>query len=414
MRPPARLSSSPSAHDPTSVSEAQARLLEATAQPAGTESLALDAALGRVLARHTCAAVDVPGTDNSAMDGYAVATRDLSADTEAWPVSLPVVARICAGDIPLPLTPGNAARIFTGATIPAGADAVVMQEHCHARDGIIEVDLPVVAGQNIRRTGEDFRSGDSIVEAGTRLEPRHLGLLSAAGLARVEVFKRPRVRILSTGNELIRPGESRQSGQTYDSNEAMLRGLLTELGCVVPASCRVPDSKTAIREALEEAGRQCDLVISSGGVSVGDSDHVRAALAEAGRMELWRVALKPGKPLAFGNIHGTPFLGLPGNPVAVFVTFCILAAPLIRKLAGRLDCLPVAILLPAGFDRTAGPFDQYLRVRVESGRLVPHARQGSGVLSSLVQTDGLARVPAWHSVGEGHLLEFYAFDTLSR
>ncbi|HNP37471.1 MAG TPA: molybdopterin molybdotransferase MoeA, partial [Woeseiaceae bacterium] len=349
-----------------------------------------------------------PAADNSAMDGYALSTRDLVHGQGALPLS----ARIRAGDAPAPLTAGTAARIFTGGEIPAGADAVVMQENCEEHDGKVQIKTPVRSGQNIRCAGEDFRQGDEILRAGSRLRPQDLGLLAAAGIDRADVVRRPIVAVLSTGDELIPPGQARRPGQTYDSNGPLLRGLVAQTGCTVLPLFQVPDTPDRTRQALIESAANADLVISSGGVSVGESDHVRKALEAIGQLKLWRISVKPGKPLAFGVIKDTPFIGLPGNPVAVFVTFCLFAAPLIRKLQGRHEWMPEPHSVAAAFASPGSSREEYLRVRVEHGHLLPYPHQGSGVLSSVVWADGLARIHAGQVVAEGSMLDFFHFDAL--
>jgi molybdopterin molybdotransferase len=392
-----------------SVSEARERLLQAVGPLNKTEEVPLDQALGRVLAEPARALTDVPPADNSAMDGYAFRRADLDAAGNTLPIS----ARIHAGHAPEALATGTAARIFTGACVPAGADTVVMQEHCREADDRVSVDPTPALGANIRRAGEDLRASAEIVAAGRRLAPQDLGLLASTGMDRVRVSRPVRVVVLSTGDELVRPGIALQAGQIYNSNATVLDGLLTRLGCEVTAIEHVPDTAAATRAALEQASARADLVVSSGGVSVGEADHVKNTVAELGRLDLWKIAVKPGKPLAFGQIDRTPFLGLPGNPVAVFVTFCLFAAPLIRRMQGRSDDLPEPIGLPAGFalDKP-GKREEYLRVRIESGRLVPYPHQGSGVLSSVAWAHGLARIPIDATVAPGETVDYFGFEAL--
>jgi molybdopterin molybdotransferase len=392
-----------------SVREARERLLQAVGPLNATEEVPLDRALGRVLAEPARALSDVPPADNSAMDGYAFCRADLDAAGN----SLPISARIHAGHAPEALVTGTAARIFTGACVPAGADTVVMQEHCREADGRVSVDPAPALGANIRRAGEDLKAGAEMLAAGRRLAPQDLGLLASTGMDRVMVSRPVRVVVLSTGDELVRPGIALRAGQIYNSNATVLDGLLTRLGCEVIAIEHVPDTAAATRAALEQASAQADLVVSSGGVSVGDADHVKNTVAELGRLDLWKIAVKPGKPLAFGQIDRTPFLGLPGNPVAVFVTFCLFAAPLIRRMQGRSDDLPEPIGLPAGFERDKpGKREEYLRVRIESGRLVSYPHQGSGVLSSVVWAHGLARIPIDAKVAPGETVDYFGFEAL--
>ncbi|HNP65805.1 MAG TPA: molybdopterin molybdotransferase MoeA [Woeseiaceae bacterium] len=391
------------------VIEARSLLLEAVSPLQSTEVLTLGDGLGRVLAHPELATFSVPSADNSAMDGYAFSAEDhAKAGGE-----LPISARIHAGDAPASLVRGSAARIFTGATVPAGANVVAMQERCVECNDMLRIAGEVKAGQNIRYTGEDFQVGDTLLEAGHRLKPQDVGLLASAGIDQVEVVRRARVAVLSTGNELVTAGEQRRAGRIYDSNGPMLCALLTQLGCTVLPASPVADSPTMIRSLLDAAAAQADFVISTGGVSVGESDYVRHAVEDLGHLDLWRIAVKPGKPVAFGVIRDTPFIGLPGNPVAAFVTFCLLAAPAIRRLQGRCDPVPVAVRLPAAFNRPAAPLEEYLRVCVKDGKLHPHMQQGSGILTSVVRTDGLAQVHTDHGVRFGDLIDFLSFETLS-
>jgi len=398
--------SGPAAMKP--VAEARETLLSAVSAIDETESVPLEKALGRVLAAEVRSTVDVPPSDNSAMDGYAVRSRDLHRPGD----SLPVSARIQAGEAPMPLAAGTAARIFTGAVIPAGADAVVMQEKTREVDGFVQLDEPPLAGNNIRRAGEDMRAGEPILPAGIRLRPQELGMLASTGIEALEVVRRLRVAVVSTGDELVAPGRALEPGQIYNSNNPMLRALLDALGCELSLFRHVPDTADATRRALAAAAESADLIVSSGGVSVGDADYVKAAVEQLGRLDLWKIAIKPGKPLAFGRVSETVFIGLPGNPVSAFVTFCLFAAPVIRKLQGRLDHFPTPVRLPAGFSVPAGTREDYLRARPQNGRLQRYPHQGSGVLSSVVWAGGLARVPADTAVAEGNLVEYIGFDEL--
>ena len=392
-----------------SVDEARALLLGNITSLTEEADTRLSAASGRVLASPALAPIDVPGADNSAMDGYVMRAADLQAAGG----SLPVSQRIHAGMAPKPLEPRSAARIFTGAPIPNGGDTVVMQERCRESDGRVSVEGEVSPGDNIRRAGEDLSAGDEIVAAGTRLAPQHLGLLASTGVESVPVMRRLRVATLATGDELVQPGQALSVGQIYNSNEFVLSGMLERLGCELIEPVRVADSVEATRTALEKAAAEADLIISSGGVSVGDADHVRDVVAELGRLDLWKIAVKPGKPLAFGRVGEIPFIGLPGNPVAVFVTFALFAAPLIRKLQGRRDLLPEPWMLPAGFGRErADKREEYVRVRWREGRLERYPHQGSGVLSSVAWADGLARIPIGHTFEPGEPVEYHSFNNL--
>ena len=314
---------------------------------AGTETVPLDEGLGRVLAASVASAVDVPGWDNSAMDGYAIRTADL----EPAAGRLRVAQRIPAGTAGLPLEPGTAARIFTGAPVPPGADTVVIQEHCERDGDWVLIPADTQAGGNIRRAGEDLRAGAEAIPAGTRLGPQHLGLAACGGAAHLTVYRRLRVAVLASGDELVAPGKPLAPGQIYDSNRFAMNGLLRGLGCDVLDLGLVPDTLEETVDALARAAASADLVLTSGGVSVGEEDHVKPAIAQLGSLDLWSVAVRPGKPLAFGQVGGTPFLGCPGNPVSLFVTFCLFARPLVLRLQGIAgDLAPRAFPVRAGFD----------------------------------------------------------------
>lgn len=374
----------------------------------GPEIVNLSAALDRVLAEDVQSPIAVPPDDNSAMDGYAFRAPDLDGAADGLPLS----ARIQAGVAPGPLKPGTAARIFTGAVIPNGADTVAMQEHCREVRGRLVVDKRPAPGANIRRSGEDIQPGSKVLEAGTRLQPQHLGLLASVGLAEIAVRRRLKIQVLSTGDELVSPGEPLSPGQIYNSNDTVLAGLLDRLGCEHLPTLQVPDTPEATREALVRARDQADLVLSSGGVSVGDADFVKPTVEAMGELSLWKIALKPGKPVAFGHLNDVPFIGLPGNPVSVFVTFCLFAAPVIRRLQGRRRTFPAPVLLPAGFELPAGKREQYLRVRVDEGRLRLYPHQGSGVLSSVAWADGLARIPVDVAISQDDALAYFDFGSL--
>ena len=308
---------------------ALARLLDAAVPVAGTERLPAQDALGRILAAPVVAGVDVPPLDNAAMDGYALRTADWAEGRR-----LKVVQRIAAGTVGQALRPGEAARIFTGAPVPPGADAVVMQEACEALGDEVLVSRAPHPGENIRRAGEDMAVGQTVLQVGDRLTPARLGVAASAGVTQLEVYRRLRAAVFFTGDELVRPGQPLAPGRIYNSNRATLTALLRGLGCEVLDLGDVADDLAATVATLEAASRQADVVITSGGVSVGEEDHVKAAVERLGRIELWRVAMKPGKPLVYGQVGEADFLGLPGNPVSAFVVFCLLVRPFLLKRLG--------------------------------------------------------------------------------
>lgn len=394
------------------VDDALAQLLAAAdryvaAQPLRTECVSLLDGLGRILSADVIAPVAVPPERNSAMDGYAFCFADL-ASTDVLPVS----QRIPAGCAPQPLLPGSAARIFTGGVLPAGADSVEVQENCHEESGRVRFLQQPRFGANVRAAGEDIACGSTVLHAGVRLQPPHLGLLASLGLAHVSVYQRLRVALLCSGDELVAPGDTLASGQLFNSNQTLLAAMLQQQGCEVVVLEPVADDLEATRQALREAiTHGVQLMLSTGGVSVGEEDHLRAAVAAEGRIDLWKVAIKPGKPLAFGHVQGTPYMGLPGNPQSAWVTSQVLALPFIRRLQGDAT-QPFSIPLRADFARgKAQGRREYLRVRVRPGadgqvQLEAHAQQGSGVLSSAAWADGLAIVEAGETVVPGQLLTF--------
>ncbi|MBL8348877.1 MAG: molybdopterin molybdotransferase MoeA [Burkholderiaceae bacterium] len=383
-------------------------------------------ALGRVLARGVVSALDVPPADNTSMDGYALRAADVGA---AGPV-LPVSQRLPAGVVGLPLQPGSAVRIFTGAQLPAGADAVVMQEQCQALPdaggglGAVRVDVVPEPGQWIRRRGEDVQLGAEVLAAGARLTPQALGLAASVGASRLTVRRRPRVALFSTGDELVMPGESLKPGAIYNSNRFTLRGLLQAAGCSVDDLGIVPDNLAATRDALRRAALHSDLILTSGGVSVGEEDHIKPAVKAEGWLEAWQVAMKPGKPLVFGavrregsqgeNDSEALFMGLPGNPVSSFVTFLLAVAPVLRAIQGCPTAMPTALPLRADFDwPRPDKRREFLRARVNAGgglELFPN--QSSGVLTSAVWADGLIDLPALQPVQRGDTVQFLHFGDL--
>lgn len=373
----------------------------------GVESVLLDDALGRVAGGDVAAQVQVPPADNSAMDGFAVNAVDVQLDKP-----LVISQRITAGSSPAPLVAGTAARIFTGGTMPSGADAVVIQEHCDYVSDTARVKIlhSVRAGDNVRPAGQDIQLNEQIISTGQRLSPVHLGLLASVGETRISVFHRLKVAVFSTGDELITPGQPLQAGQIYNSNRAMLLGLCRQLGYEALDCGIVQDTLAATKAALSKAAENADFVISSGGVSVGEEDHIRPAVAELGKLQHWKVQMKPGKPVVFGEIAGTPLLGLPGNPVSSHVVFQLLAIPLMNTLQGDSATLPTAYPITSGFSKPASQREEYIRVRLihDQGKLQAKlfANQSSGVLRSLAWADGLIRQYVDQQICMGDAVEF--------
>ncbi|HEX8787580.1 MAG TPA: gephyrin-like molybdotransferase Glp [Telluria sp.] len=373
---------------------------------------------GRVLAQDQVSLLDVPSADNTQMDGYAVR----AADCASGQASLRVAQRIPAGSVGQPLEAGSAARIFTGALIPDGADAVVMQEQCEADGDAVVVRHVPQPGEWIRRRGEDVQAGAVILAAGTRLRSQELGLAASVGLANLPVRRRVRVAVFFTGDELAMPGEPLKPGAIYNSNRFTLRGLLENFGCEFTDYGIVPDSLEATRATLREAARAHDLIITSGGVSVGEEDHIKPAVEAEGELNMWQIAVKPGKPLAFGAVRGGDagagsafFLGLPGNPVSSFVTFLLFVRPFLLRLQGASGPVePQALQLRADFDwPKADRRNEFLRACLNAaGGLDLFANQGSGVLTSTVWADGLIDNPPGQAIARGDIVRFIPFAAL--
>jgi molybdopterin molybdotransferase len=400
-----------------SLDEALARLIAGATAHAivQTETVSTFDALGRVLAAEVLSALDVPPEDNSSMDGYALNVADVPAAGTVLPVS----QRIPAGAPGQPLQRGTAARIFTGGQVPAGADAIVMQEQCEAVPaasgglGSVRVDVLPQHGQWIRRRGEDVRLGAAVLHRGTRLTPQALGLAASVGAAVLPVVRRPRVALFSTGDELMMPGQPLRPGAIYNSNRFTLRGLLQAAGCVVSDLGIVPDRLDATRDALREAAAANDLIVTSGGVSVGEEDHLKPAAQAEGRLEHWQMAIKPGKPLAFGAIRRADgsaalLLGLPGNPVSSFVTYLLCVTTVLRALQGAPAALPAGLPARADFDWTRPDRRrEFLRVQLNrDGGLELYPNQSSGVLTSAVWADGLVDNPPGQVIRRGDLVRF--------
>jgi molybdopterin molybdotransferase len=385
------------------VEVALARLLEmAEAAPiVECESLPLAAAEGRVLAEDLLSSLDLPPWPNSAMDGYALRVADWTGEP------LPVSQKIFAGMAPEPLAPGTCARIFTGAPVPAGADCVEMQENTEVlTDQRVRFSEPLRTGQNIRPQGQETTVGEQVLNAGTRLGPIELGLAASLGNAELRVVRKVRVAVLSTGDELVEPGQALGPGQIYNSNRVLLCSWLQRLGCEVLDAGILPDNLQATRERLAQLG-SVDLILSTGGVSVGEADFLGIALREAGELALWKLAIKPGKPLTFGHFQGVPVIGLPGNPASTLVTFALLARPYLLRRQGVREVTPLQFQVPAGFVwPKAGNRREYLRGRLEQGRAIIYRNQSSGVLRSAAWAEGLVEVLEERTLVEGDWVNF--------
>jgi len=381
------------------------RLLEmaaATATPiVQREHLPLAAALGRVLAEDLVSTLDLPPWPNSAMDGYALRLADWNGEP------LRVSQRVFAGQAPEPLAAGTCARIFTGAPVPAGADCVEMQENAVVEsDQRVRFTEPMVSGQNIRPQGQEATVGEQVLAAGTRLGPIELGLAASLGCATLEVVRKVRVAVLSTGDELVEPGQALGPGQIYNSNRVLLCGWLQHLGCEVVDAGILPDDLSATRERLAQLS-DVDLILSTGGVSVGEADFLGIALREDGELALWKLAIKPGKPLTFGHYRGVPVIGLPGNPASTLVTFALLARPYLLRRQGVQSVAPLKFKVPAGFAwPKAGSRREYLRGRMENGRAIIYRNQSSGVLRSAAWAEGLVEVLEGQTLVEGDEVGF--------
>ncbi|MDD5336732.1 MAG: molybdopterin molybdotransferase MoeA [Rhodoferax sp.] len=393
--------------------QALAELLDFAVALDGVESVSTFEADGRVLAQNLLSALQVPPQDNSSMDGYAVRCADLSPAQNL----LSVTQRIAAGSSGTALAPLSAARIFTGAPIPEGADAVVMQEDCDVVDDAqVRIKSLPAPGQWIRRAGEDIRRGAVVLQKGARLTPAALGLAASIGMHVLPLARRPRVALFSTGDELVMPGqvapEAMKPGSIYNSNRFFLRTLLSRLGCQVSDLGIVPDRLDATVQALHGAAQGHDLILTSGGVSVGEEDHIKPAVQALGALDLWQIAIKPGKPFAYGRVHNAHFIGLPGNPVSSFVTFLLLVRPFLLKLQGVTELAPATFALPAHFTwARADKRREFLRVRRNpAGGLDLFANQSSGVLTSAVWADGLLDNPPGQTIAQGDLVRFIPFS----
>ncbi len=404
------------------LNDALAQLLESVPAPQRTEDISTFDADGRVLAEDVVSGLKVPETDNSSMDGYAVRCADVSKAGAVLQVAQRIAAGADVSQAP-PLGALEAARIFTGAPIPKGADAVVMQEDCEALAATapgassVRINALPVQGQWIRRAGEDVQQGAVVLARGTRLTPAALGLSASVGRASLKVASRPRVALLSTGDELVMPGAidpaDMPAGSIYNSNRFFLRALLVRMGCVVSDLGIVPDQREATVKALSDAALAHDVILTSGGVSVGEEDHIKPAVQQLGELALWQIAIKPGKPFAFGYVgeNESFFIGLPGNPVSSFITFLVLVRPFLLRLQGAKNLVQQGVPMRADFDwPRADKRREFLRVRRNnSGGLDLFPNQSSGVLTSAVWGDGVVDNPAGHAIRRGDVVAFISF-----
>nr|AAR37643.1 molybdopterin biosynthesis protein MoeA [uncultured marine bacterium 439] len=402
-----------------SADEALEFLLEASAASEKKESVSLDNSLGRILASDIRSTINVPGFDNSAMDGYAIALNNNQLLQKN--LSFDIVDRIPAGSTGNELNKGCAARIFTGAPIPNGANTVIMQEECEVSEGGTQITIAraIKLNENIRPTGNDIVEDDVILSSGKQIQPQDISLASSVGVGELIVYKKIKVGVFFTGDELVEPGTPLSSGKIYNSNRYALVALLGQVGCEVINLGNIEDKFSATCDALEALESQCDLIMTTGGVSVGEEDHVKPAVESLGELNLWKIRMKPGKPLAYGKVKQTPFIGLPGNPVSSFVTFCIFSLPFIKKMQGNNNYQSKIIKVKANFEcKRAKPRREYARARIDYSENTPVAtlypKQGSDVMSSIVWADGLVEIPENKTFESGELLNYYPLSELTR
>lgn len=391
--------------------QALEEFLAAVEPPRSKETVPVLYAEGSILAQDVVSSIDVPGFDNTAMDGFAVASSDLKKASAERPVALTVSERIPAGSQGSALAAGSCARIFTGAPLPPGADAIVPQEEVAVKESQAIFSSCVKPGAWVRPRGRDVAAGSVIARQGERISPALMGLIASIGCAYVEVYRHLRVAVFFTGNELSDPGEPLQKGGVYNSNRFTLRALLQRERCEVRDLGIIPDSLEKTKEALEKAAQACDVILTCGGMSVGEEDHVKAAVESLGHLNLWRVALKPGKPVALGKVHDVPFIGLPGNPVSTYVTFLLLARPFLLRAAGQQNVTVRPLAVRADFSWTKpGDREEFVRVRRnEKGGVDLFAYQNSQILTSCVWADGLVDIAAGQTIREGDIVSYYPF-----
>ena len=390
-------------------------LLDHAEPVAETESIALVEGLHRILAEELTSTINVPPAANSAMDGYAIRTRDVAA---AGKTTLKVSQRIPAGETGHTIQPGSAARIFTGAPVPPDADAVIMQEQVEVKGDTMTFEIAVDSGQNIRAAGEDIQQGQLILKKGVKLRAQELGLAASIGTSSFTVKRKVRVGVFFTGDELVEPGNPLTAGKIYDSNRYTLTGLLAQMDCEIVDLGIVGDTLEQTQQAILKATEHTDLVLTSGGVSVGEEDHVRIALEKLGELHMWRLKIKPGKPLAFGKVNHTAFIGLPGNPVSVFATFCLFVSPFIKKLQGRSKIFSESIQVTADFDwPIPDSRREYARAKLlrdENNQLKArvYPNQSSGVLMSTSWSDGFVEIPENSTVKCGDTINYMSYTDL--
>jgi molybdopterin molybdotransferase len=394
-------------------------LLNAVVINTNTHLVSLDNSLYQVLAQDVCSAINVPDFDNSAMDGYAINLKEDQVNTPGG-VSFEVTDRIPAGSTGNTLAPGCAARIFTGAPIPQGANTVIMQEECEASEDCnrIEIWRPLSLDENIRPMGNDIQANDVILRAGLQLKPQDVALAASVGVAELEVFIKLKVGVFFTGDELVEPGNALNSGEIYNSNRYALVALLRQLNCEVINLGNIKDSLDSTCKALKILASDCDLIMTTGGVSVGEEDHVKPAVEKLGKLSLWRIKMKPGKPLAFGHVGKAAFIGLPGNPVSAMVTFFLFARPFIKKMQGVSNHKNQTTQVQTNFDwRRPRPRREFVRVKLDRSTIPAsanlHPKQGSDVLSSVIWADGLVEIPENSTFSQGEVLNYYSLTELT-
>ena len=406
------------------IHEALANMLAATtakttARSTAIESCLLTDSVGRFLANDVIATINVPPADNSAMDGYAINTADITS----YPATLPISQRIPAGSAPQPLIKGTAARIYTGAETPQHSNAVAMQENCElltCDDEGYDEKVPHVRilqaanpQENVRSCGQDIAIGSTVLKKHKKITPQDIGLLASIGIANITVFTRLKVAFVGTGDELVMPGTPLKAGQIYNSNQPMLMAILEDMGCEIVANNWVEDTLAATINALNDAAQIADIVITIGGVSVGDEDHVKNAVATLGQVDLWKINIKPGKPIAFGHIHDAIFIGLPGNPVSAYITLLLFGKPVIETCQGGIYQEVAPLHLPAQFEiNKPQRRPEFLRVKMGPHGVESYPNQSSGVLSSVCWADALALVPASTTITKNDIVQVWPLKLL--